>query len=81
MLRRLSLYLAAPAYALSMMACTVGAYLWQPYTGKGPPGTYVKSDRYPPAPPITEIPEKIQSRLVTVEVIKPTRKPNDSRKR
>ena len=67
MFRRLALYLAAPTYVLSMMACTVGAYLWQPYTGKGPPGTYVKADRLPPAPPIAEIPEKIQSRLVTLE--------------
>jgi hypothetical protein len=39
-------YLIAPAYVLGMMAVTIGPYLWQPYTGKGPPGTYV--DRIEP---------------------------------
>ena len=60
-------YLAAPLYVWAFMACTVGAWLWQPYTGKGPPGTSVKADRLPPAPPIAEIGQKIQTRLVTVE--------------
>jgi hypothetical protein len=72
-------YLAAPAYVLGMMFCTVGAYMWQPYTGKGPPGTYVKADKLPPAPPIAEIGPKIQTRFVTVERIKPPVKPRKAR--
>jgi hypothetical protein len=60
-------YLIAPAYVLGLTAVTIGPYLWQPYTGKGPPGTYRTATE--PAPPIAEIGEKIQTRLVQVERI------------
>ena len=70
-------YLAAPLYVWAFMAVTIGPCLWQPYTGKGPPGTSVKADRIEPAPPIAEIGPKIDSRLVTLERIP---RPKEKRK-
>lgn len=79
----LGAYLAAPAYVLGMMAVTVGPYLWQPYTGNGPPGTYVGSLQ--PAPRLakdeTRHPhsDPLKPRLVQVERIKPVKVPPECR--
>ena len=61
-------FMWGPIFVLSAMALASPVYL-MPYTGKGPPGTYAKADRIPPAPPIAEIGPKIESRLVKVERI------------
>jgi len=84
------IYLAAirefvwgPIFVLSAMALASPVYL-MPYTGPmpwdGPLVSVAKADRIPPAPPIAEVPEKITSRLVTVERI-PRPKPALKEKR
>lgn len=47
-------YVGTVLYVWGFMAVTVGPYLWQPYTGKGPPGTYR----------VVAEPQKVQDRLV-----------------
>ena len=63
-------YVWTVLYVWGFMAVTVGPFLYWPYTGKGPSGTYTKADRIEPAPPIAEIGPKIDSRLVQVEPIR-----------
>lgn len=70
------LYLIAPAYVLGVMAVILLPIRTAPYTGPAPdwfskPALQLaKADRHPPAPAIAEVPEKIQTRLVSVETIK-----------
>lgn len=52
-------FLIAPAYVIGLMACTVGPWMLAPYTGKGPPGTYVAAV---PVDPSLDLP-KDESRL------------------
>lgn len=64
-------------YGLGLTLCTVGAYALQPYTGKGPPGTYVAPVAYPdPSLDLPKDQERAPSaplipRPVQVEAVKP----------
>lgn len=70
-------YLAAPAYVLGLMAVIFGPLLALPLPPAPkwlvwgmPTVSVAKADRLPPAPPIAEIPPKIEARVVKVEIIK-----------
>lgn len=55
------------ALFLSCAGPAAAGLMWQPYTGKGPPGTYVEP---PPPKDQARVPQdRIESRLVSIEKI------------